>query len=147
MPPKGARSKSPTGRTPQKTNSRSGSPHGSSSSFGGHHIDKAVVDLLMKVFWFSFVQAMILIGQIKKSFDPVDFLSAWKVEERYRRVEFLVDCSECSSKKKKQMMSMSSRSFSLLSLNFPVRVSYHIQVFNSITNQYDVYIYGLLSTL
>ena len=48
---------------------------------------------------------------------------------------------------KKQMMSMSSRSFSLLSLNFPVRASYLNQVFNSITNQYDVYIYELLSTL
>ena len=49
--------------------------------------------------------------------------------------------------KKKQMMSISSRSFSLLSLNFPVRASYLNQVFNSITNQYDVYIYELLSTL
>ena len=48
---------------------------------------------------------------------------------------------------KKQMMSMSSRSFSLLSLNFPDRASSLNQVFNSITNQYDVYIYELLSTL
>ncbi len=45
---------------------------------------------------------------------------------------------------KKQMMSMSSRSFSLLSLNFPVRASYLNQVFNSITNQYDVYIHSNL---
>ena len=43
MPPKGARSKSPTGRTPTKTKSRSRSPQASSSG-----IDKAVIELLMK---------------------------------------------------------------------------------------------------
>jgi len=45
------------------------------------------------------------------------------------------------------MTLVSSRSFSLLSLNFPVRASYLSQVFNSITKQFDVYIYELLSTL
>ena len=92
------------------------------------------------------MQAVTLIGQIKeKSFDPVDFC----LHEKLKSVT-----GESSSLSivlnvllKKQMMSMSSRSFSLLSLNFPVRASYLNQVFNSITNQYDVYIYELLSTL
>jgi hypothetical protein len=43
MPPKGTRSKSPTGQTPPKTKSRSRSPQASSSG-----IDKAVIDMLMK---------------------------------------------------------------------------------------------------
>jgi transposase InsO family protein len=48
MPPKGARSKSPTGGTPLPIRSRSRSPQASSSSSGGYQIDKAVVDMLMK---------------------------------------------------------------------------------------------------
>ena len=48
MPPKGARSKSPTGKTLTPKHSRSRSPHGSSSTSSGNHIDKAVIDLLMK---------------------------------------------------------------------------------------------------
>ena len=94
------------------------------------------------------MQAVTLIGQIK---NKVSILSIFCLHEKLKSVT-----GESSSlsivlnvllKKKKQMMSMSSRSFSLLSLNFPVRASYLNQVFNSITNQYDVYIYELLSTL
>ena len=51
MPPKTGRSKSPTTpktKTPTGKTSRSRSPHRSSSSIGGNHIDQAVIDLLMK---------------------------------------------------------------------------------------------------
>lgn len=93
------------------------------------------------------MQAVTLIGQIK---NKVSILSIFCLHEELKSVT-----GESSSLsivlnvllKIKQMMPMSSRSFSLLSLNFPVRASYLNQVFNSITNQYDVYIYELLSTL
>ena len=50
MPPK-TRSRTPPGRTSSeffRSKSRSRSPIGSSSSSGGHQVDKAVIDLFMK---------------------------------------------------------------------------------------------------